>query len=206
MKPDDLRKLEETRRRSLDICASLSQAQMDFSPSPSGWSAGEIFDHLLLSEAVYLRDMRELIRLARSGQPARIRRSFADIDIGVAFIPKAMLPFLELPLTMANMFIPPAIRETLALNRIIPAQNPSIATPRKGRPVQQLCAELGRSLQEIVNLVEGNADLDYSRMTLSHPLLGENNLCQILRLIWIHEARHQQQLQEVLAAAGFPSA
>lgn len=206
MKPDDLCKLEETRRRSLDICASLSQAQLDYSPSPSRWSAGEIFDHLLLSEAVYVRDMRELIRMARSGQPALIRHSFADIDIGVAFIPKVMLPFLELPLTMANLFIPSALRETLALNRFIPAQNPSIATPRKGRPAEELCAELGRSLQEIVTLVEGNADLDYSSMTLSHPLLGENNLYQILRLLWIHEARHRQQMQEVLVAAGFPSA
>ena len=201
----DLQRLQETRRRTLEVCRPLSQVQMDFSPSPGRWSVGEILDHLLLSEGIYRREMQQLIRLARAGQPARIRRSFGEIDVGVAFIPKVMLPFLELPLTVANIFMPRETREWLIRNRTIPAQNPVIATPRKSRPAPQMIRELQDALDSMVSLVEENADLDYGQMLLSHPALGDNDFCQIIRLIWSHEERHQEQIAEVMASPGFPA-
>lgn len=202
----DLAFFRATRHRTLELVEGLSQAQTEFSPGPSRWSVGEVLDHLLLAEALNRREIAQLINLAKSGHRPYLNRTFADLNVSIAFIPKAMLPFLEVPFRLLNMLMPSCARELMTRYRLIPAQNPDVGTPRQGRLVDDLRQELRSSLQETEVLFEVNPTLDYRAMIHQHPLTGVNNVLQLLRFVASHERRHQSQISDILRLPGFPRA
>ena len=100
--------------------------------------------------------------------------------------------------------MPHAAREFLIRNRLVPAQSPDVGIPRQGRALDELRQELRTSLQETAALFAANATLDYQAMILQHPLLGVNNVLQLLRIVALHEQRHQSQIGDILSHHGFP--
>ena len=187
-----------TRARTLALVGGLDQAALDRRPRPDKWSVGEVLDHLLLAQDYVRGEMARLIELARSGRPAFLRRSFSEVDISITFIPRPLLSLFELPIWFLGRFVPGSFRELILRNRILPAQNPSFATPRRGRSGEELRSDLARSLESLRDLLAANADLDYERMTLDHPLLGSNDIAGLLRFLAGHESRHQEQIREAL--------
>jgi hypothetical protein len=101
---------------------------------------------------------------------------------------------------MGNLLMPESLRGVLARCRLLPAQNPTAATPRPGRSK----AELGRDLQESFEgtreLLAANLSLPWDGMVVVHPLLGRHDVPGILRFLAHHESRHQAQIREALAA------
>ena len=201
---ESLEMFRATRAQTLGMAEGLSQAQLDFVPAPGRWSAGEVFDHLLLAERMNREQFVELIELQRSGRRPELRRGFADVNVSVAYLPKSLLPLLEVPFTVLNMFVPSGVREAVMRNRIIPAQNPDAATPRRGRPAAELRRELASSLEETLTLFDANPGLDYGAMFVAHPLLGRNDVNGLLRFLALHEQRHQSQIAEVLSDPRLP--
>jgi len=202
----DLEFLRSTRARTLAKTEGLSQAQMDYSPGSGKWSVGELLDHLQLAEKIYRNEIAQLIELEKAGRKAMLTRSFRDLNVSIAYIPKSLLPIIEIPFTLFNMFVPSAVREPMMRHRLIPAQNPDIATPRKGRPAAELRNELRSSLKETAALFEANPNLDYREMIDRHPLLGANNVLQLLRLLALHEQRHQSQISDIFMDPQYPKA
>lgn len=198
MRSPELERFEATRRRTLQLVRDVSQAQMHPTPAPGKWSVGEVLDHLLLAERFFRGEIRRLIELQRAGANPVLHRGFADLDISIGFIPKAVLPLLEWPLAWANLFLPGCARDFLLRSRLIPAQHPAVADPRKGRPADELRDELAASLRETSSLFEANRDLDGSRMLHVHPLLGVNDVSGLLRILTLHEERHQGQIADIL--------
>lgn len=196
-----LEALRGARARTLELAGSASQSQLDQRPTAERWSAGEVLDHLILAEGFHREEVGRLLALARSGKPAILRRSFAEVDASLAFIPKPLLPFLDLPFTVMNLFVPTSIRDALISSRLVPARNPTFATPRPGRPAAELRAELSHSLVATEQLVTKNTDLDFRQLVHEHPLLGRNDGLGILRLMANHERRHHAQLAEALETA-----
>jgi hypothetical protein len=188
------------------VAQSLSQPQLDFTYAPDKWSAGEVLDHLLLAEKLYRDQISELIELKKDGRKAFVRRSFADVNVSIAHIPKPVLPFLEIPFTLLNMCMPDGVREYMARNRVIPAQNPDAATPRRGRAAAHLGAELAASLKQTEDLLHANPDLNYGEMFVQHPLMGTNDVPGLLRFMALHEQRHQSQIADMLSHPQFPRA
>jgi len=180
----------------------LLQAQSEFAP-PAKWSTGEVLHHLLLSDNLYRRNFTRLIELQQSGQRPVLRSSFADLNPSIAYIPKSLLPMLEIPFTVANLFVPNVLRETMTQFRLLPAQNPDITTPKKGQPVSELRASLQSAYDEIAALFEANPELDYRVMRYQHPILGSNSVLQMLRIAAMHERRHQSQIQDLLCSPQF---
>jgi len=133
-------------------------------------------------------------------------RTFADVNVSIAYIPKSVLPFLEVPFRALSLVIPRAAQEFMTRYRLVPAQSPDVGIPRRGRPIDDLRQELHASLQEMVALFEANPTLDYRAMTHQHPLLGVNNVLQLLRIVALHEQRHQSQISDLLKRPGFPRA
>jgi hypothetical protein len=41
-------------------------------------------------------------------------------------------------------------------------------------------------------------------MLYQHPIMGSNSVLQMLRIVALHERRHQSQIQEVLRSRQFP--
>ena len=188
------------RTRTLGLVRDLTQAEMDYAPAPEKWSVGEVLDHLLLAERFFRQEIRQLIERQKTGQTPVLRRGFAELDISIAFIPKALLPFLEIPFSLLNPFVPRAVRDFFVRSRLIPAQHPRVAAPRKGRPADQLRAELSASLGETEALFEAYPHFNYHQMQYIHPLLGTNDVLQLLNIVRLHEERHQEQIADVIRA------
>jgi uncharacterized damage-inducible protein DinB len=196
--------LRVTRAETLRLCAAMTQAQSDYSPGVGKWSAGEVLDHLLLAEKLYRNIYARLIQMQKAGQRPLIRIGFEEVNTSIAFIPKAMLPMLEIPFTMMNLFVPTRVREAIISFRFLPAQNPDVAVPQKGKPIQELRGALAASYQETASLFEANPELDYRHMRYTHPLMGDNTVLESVRVVALHERRHQAQIDEILRSRQFP--
>jgi hypothetical protein len=188
------------------LVSGLTQAQLDFSPSAARWSVGELIDHVLIAERLYREDIATLIRMKREGRRPLLRRTFSDVDVAPAFLPKAVMPYLDLPFTMMNLFVPAAAREFLMLHPVLPIQNPQAARPRKWRPAAELRAELVSSLRQTRALFDANPDIDYRELISQHPMMGTNDVLQMLRFLTLHERRHQRQMRHAIADPRFPQA
>jgi uncharacterized damage-inducible protein DinB len=188
------------RAQTLALVRDLSQAQLNYTPAPGKWSVGEVLDHLLLAERFFQGEIRRLIELKRAGRKPVLQRRIKDFNVSIGFIPKSLLSFLEVPFTFFNPLVPRAVRDFLLRSRLIPAQHPDVAAPRKGRAGQDLRADLISSLQETTALFEANADLDFRELIHQHPLLGTNHVLDLLRMLVLHEQRHQGQVADILAS------
>lgn len=193
------------RAETLARVTVLSQAQLDFSPRPGRWSIGEVLDHLRLAELLWRTEIAELVSLARAGRPPIRKHSFAEINVSPLHIPTPILTMLETPFSFANKFIPDAVIGVITQIPILPTRNPDAATPARGRPAAELIGELTRSVGETRQVVEGNADLDFSAMRSEHPLMGANSVAQILNFLARHERRHHSQIAAVRNDRRFPS-
>jgi uncharacterized damage-inducible protein DinB len=194
-----------TRAQTLEMAQTLSQRQMDYQAEAGKWSVGEVLDHLILGERLNLSYIAEVIGLKEAGQRPVLRLSFTDVDVSVAYLPKSMLPTLEVPLKVMNMFLPSRARDFLTRYRLVPAQSAEITTPRRGRLAGELRGDLISSLKEMEVLLDSHHHLDFSEMIVEHPLLGNNNISDLLRFLALHEQRHQSQIESVLRSPGFPA-
>jgi hypothetical protein len=202
----NLEHFRSIRAQTLAMVQGLSQAQMDYSPAPDTWSIGEVVDHLILSIDIIREDIAELIALAKAGKQPLLYRSAADFNITAFFIPKCMLPFLEVPFNFLNMFVPDSVREFFVRYRLIPARAADTATPRRGRSAAELHDGLRSSLEEMEALFAANPTLDYDKMIHQHPLLGTQNVPHLLYIMRLHEERHQTQISDLLTAPRVPMA
>ena len=193
-----LESLRRTRAQTLALTAGLEQADLDWPPARDKWSIGEILDHLLLSEKVYRDLIAELIELAKAGRKPRVVRSSRELDFSPGFVPKSMLPFVEIPFTFMNLFVPKAMREWMLRSASIRGQSPSITIPTRGLQAADLRRDLASSVERTVALFEANPGLDYSAMKAQHAMLGVNNVPELLRIVSLHEQRHQDQISGII--------
>jgi DinB superfamily len=202
----NLERFRSIRARTLAMVQGLSQAQMDYAPAPGTWSIGEVVDHLILSVDIIRVDIAELIELVKTGKPPLLYRSAGEFNITTFFIPKCMLPFLEVPFNFLGIFVPDSVREFFVRYRLIPARAADTATPRQGRSVAELHDGLRSSLEELEALFAANPNLDYDKMVHQHPLLGTQNVPHLLYIMGLHEERHQAQISDLLTDSRFPMA
>jgi hypothetical protein len=201
---DRLHEFAAVRAATIEKIAMLSQAQLDFSPRQGRWSIGEIADHLRLSEELWRGEISRLVDLARAGRPTYLRRSFADVNVSPAFLPSAVLSMLEVPLGIMSRFMPDAVVGMMTELPILPMRNPDVATPRARRPSAELIAELNAAIDQTRHLIGANTGLDFDRMISTHPLMGSNNVPQMLLLLARHERRHHVQMDRVRSDSRFP--
>jgi len=197
-----LEEFRHVRLHTLELISPLSQQDLDFLPVPGQWSVGEVVDHIILAADSLKQILEELVRLKRSGQRPFISLSFADFDISFAFLPKSLLPVMELPLSLFSRFVPAGARNFLIANRLLPFRAARSATPRRGLPAQELKDRLLTSFEAVKSIFQGNADLDFQEMATQHPLFGHVVMTDLPTLMTSHEVRHQKQIADVLSARG----
>lgn len=200
----DLARFEAARAKTEHMVSGLSQTQMDYKPAADKWSVGEVVDHLLKAESLFREDIAELIRLAGSGKPPILKRSLRDMDVTIGPIPRRIFAWAELPLTILSTVTPKPVADALLHSRLLPTKNPTVATPRHGRPAPELRRELREAIERMRALFEGNADAEFSRMVHKSPLTGTYSPMDMLRFLALHEGRHQKQMAEILESPGFP--
>jgi hypothetical protein len=200
-----LAELDTARAQTLRRVASLSERQIDFVPQPGRWSIGEVLDHLLLSQQLYHDEIVELIGLKRAGRQPYLRRTFRDINISPLCLPDAVLPWLDLPLTLMNRILPDAVRDLMTAVPIVPSRSASRTTPRPHRAAVDLRSDLLSSLAGLRALIAANADLDFREMVSEHPVTGVSHVPRMLTFLANHERRHQRQIDRVRGGRKFPS-
>lgn len=172
-------------------------------PEPDRWSAGELADHLLRTELLWRGEIKELVALARAGRRPYLSRLLTDFPLpGAELLPPRLLALASVPLTLVNVFVPSAFIETFLRFRVVPAQAPPVIAPRPGRPAATLRRELASQREETEALLRDNADLDFRRLVYQHPLIGLSDAVGLLRVVTVHERRHQEQLVEILEGIG----
>lgn len=205
MVEDLLSDFDAVRARTLKMVASLSQSQLDFSPRPGRWSIGEVLDHLLLAQKIYHDEIAELIALKRAGRRPVLRRTFRDINISPLFLPDAFLPWLDLPLTITNRFVPDAVRDLVTAIPILPSRSSDRGAPRARRAAVDLRRDLLSSLASLRELLAANADLDFRDLVSEHPVTGVSHVPRMLAFLAQHERRHHRQIDGVRSDRKFPS-
>jgi hypothetical protein len=126
------------------------------------------------------------------------------VNTSIAFIPKAMLPMLEIPFTKLSLFVPTQVREALTQFWYLAAQNPDVACPKWGKPAPELRNTLAASIEGTAVLLDVNSGLDYRQMRFIHPLMGDNTVLDGPRIIALHERRPHEQIREILESRRFP--
>jgi hypothetical protein len=94
---------------------------------------------------------------------------FDEVNTSTAFIPKSMLPMLEILLTMLNVLVPTKVREAMIQFRFLPAERPEAAAALL------------------------NAD-----PALDHPLMGGNTALRIVALARIENNLRSRQFPKVV--------
>lgn len=192
------------REQTVALIRGLTQTQADFAPAANVWSIGQNVEHLLLTEQLYRTQMKEMIDLARKGGRTNIELTFEQINTSIAFIPREVMPMFTMPLKVFNLFVPRAVRETMFRFPLIPAVNPTVSSPARSQPIIELRARAVSSLAATEEMLRGNLPPNLNRVTLSHPILGTNNIVQIFGIITAHEERHHGQMRSVLNNPRFP--
>src|SRR2546421_11010112 len=129
MLKDSLEMFRSVRAQTLAMVQELSQSQMDFAPAPGKWSVGEVLDHLILGQRLNLSYIAEVIGMKKAGHRPVLRLRFEDVDVSIGYIPKSILPGLEIPFTIVNMFLPNSVRDFMTRYRLVTAPNPELTTP-----------------------------------------------------------------------------
>src|SRR5262249_23649937 len=101
------------REQTLATLGQVNGIQAAWSPQKGIWSIAQIADHLLRSEEMYREQFQRLTKMANEGRGSTIEISLNEVDIGFAAIPREVIPLLEFPMRMFNLFVPHVLRETM---------------------------------------------------------------------------------------------
>ena len=159
---------------------------LDFS-TDDAWSLGEILDHLVKVDRVYLKNIDRLVARKKAGKMPFMYRGFADM----VSLPKPLrkvAPLFELPMTLSNSLLPSAIRQSISANRSIPLKAPGILKPEKHRDGAALREDLRRLIDELDRLESKSFDL--RKLYYYNPILGLVTVPGAVEFLAGHEKRH----------------
>ena len=196
MYQDSLESFSQVRAETIALIENLSQRQLDYKPSPRTWSVGEVMDHLFLAERFFRSQIELLVEQQRSGRRTSLALSFRDLNVRPAFVPGCLLPLFEIPLTITNMLTPRSVLQLLLATPLGRARHPDAADPRASLSKEQLVTQLTQGLAETREIFEQNPLIDFGRLRISHPLLGDNSVVELLDVMTTHERGHQQKVRQ----------
>ena len=194
---DEIAAFRRVRDQTLRLVEGLSQEEFDWSPALDKWSIGEVLDHVLRAEQFFRRDLERLAEGSRSGRPMHIRHTFHDLDIGLPFVPRSLMPALDIPLTLATLFVPAAVLNILTASRLFAMRHPSVADPQHGRSAESIREDLWDACRQTFEFLQRLSPRDAASMTVSHPLLGTRTVPELIRFMLQHERRHQGQVADL---------
>ncbi len=194
-----INEVRKVRRRTLEMLEPLTQAELDAREAADRWSPGQIADHLIKANRMYLGEIHKLIALKRAGKRPEIYVRLSEMQFEVPFLPRFLMPLADVPVGLFNTLLPASLRELFLRSPILSAQAPAVLRPEAGRRREDLLADLRQTLEETERLFVDHRDVDLSELRYYHPLFGFNGLDGILGLMASHEERHQKQLAQAVA-------
>lgn len=162
-----------SRGRIVDLVRTLDAGKLHQHPEPTGWSVGEVLEHLCISDELYDRPLRALVASARpdAGAPTR--------DWKPSFFGKLVAGMLEKPGKMK------------APKKFQPGP-----TPRNGVLDAFIAAD-----QSVLDLMERASTLDWRALRIGTPALPsfmpKFNLGDVFRIHAVHTERHAKQIERL---------
>ena len=202
----ELDRLGGIRRRTLALVRDLDEAQAAFAPRSKAWSIAQNLDHIVLFEGLYRDAISKLIDLGKQRKPTKIVYTLKDIDVSISGLPNVVLSAMEIPMNLMNQFIPSFVRQTIVRFPVLAANSPKIAEPRAGLTLASLREQLTESARVTRDLLTPPLPAPASKMVISHPVLGINDIVDLLGMMCAHEERHQDQMRNILADSRLPKA
>jgi hypothetical protein len=202
----EVERFHMVREETLAILGQVSAEQSLWSPRKGTWSIAQIADHLLRSEEMHRGQFRRLIQMANEGRGSTIEVSLREVDVAFAGVPREVMPLLEFPMKMFNLFVPHVLRETMVRYPLVPALNPRSSEPREGLVIEKLREDLAAALAETESFFRSPMPPNIDELTINHPIIGNNTIPQMLCIMIAHEQRHQEQMSGVRDHANFPKA
>lgn len=167
--------LLDTQKEYLDSIENLTDEQWKYRQSPFKWSVGEVAEHIVITEAAL----------------------FARVEQAIAQKPN---PDWESKTTGKDIFI----------EKAVPSRDRKVQAPVEIRPTGKLSRDevikrykevRGRTLE-----FAQKTDLPLKAHTVDHPFPAFSTLNAYDWMIYIpmHNLRHDKQIAEVKASAGYP--
>ena len=166
--------LEESRKEFLAAIDGLSQEQWKWKPAPERWSVGETAEHIVLAEAGLFSNVQKAV--AAPANPAWEEKTKGKTE----FIERVMAP------------------------RLGKAQAPEPLVPKGAMTAAEVKARFEKQRAEIVKFAQ-ETDIALKEHTTEHPfpVFGTLNAYQWLIYGPLHTMRHDKQIAEVKATAGY---
>jgi hypothetical protein len=167
--------LEESHQEFLASIDGVSEEQWKWKPAPERWSVGETAEHIVLAEALLFESVKKA--MSSQSNPAWEEQTKGKTE----FIERVMAP------------------------RLGKAQAPEPIVPRNGLTLAQVKERFEQQRAEIERFASDN-NLPLKDHTAEHPfpVFGTLNAYQWLIYVPLHTERHDKQIAEVKATAGYP--
>ncbi|MBI2821454.1 MAG: DinB family protein [Acidobacteria bacterium] len=201
-----MERVQQARASLLGKAEDLKQPQLDFKPSRSAWSAGEVVHHVGLAEQVFQGYLRELLRPELQERGAIRRLSLQELPFGASLVPDFLLrsPFVLLPVSIMVNFIPAPVQSLLFEVPIIKMQTGDRMQPTHGLTRAALLDFVREVRRTTLGILAPAQRWNLSRFRITHPLIGNKDVYGILELVASHDQRHQRQIERVRENPGFP--
>jgi hypothetical protein len=167
--------MEESRKEFLAAIDGVTEEQWKWKPAPERWSVGETAEHIVLAEALLFANVQKAI--ASPPNPAWEEKTKGKTE----FIERVMAPRLG---------------KATAPEPIVPSGKLTQAEVRETFLKQR--AEIEKFAKE--------TQIELKQFTVEHPfpVFGTLNVYQWLIYAPLHTERHDKQIAEVKATAGYP--
>lgn len=159
---------------------SLSDYQINWKPSPENWSIAECFDHLIVTNKLYLNEFEEQFSHKQIKTNCAItivkHKTFAK------FIIKSVDPSNIKKLKTFKVF-----------------------NPSKSNHTKEVINTYINLQKQFINVVLQSNDLNLNEYIMSSPATKflKENFCDVLEIIRLHDRRHFNQANRILNHSNF---
>lgn len=173
------RDAEAVTSRAVALAENLDERQFNWKPPDGGWSAGQVFEHLVIVDGSYLERIRSIVHQAgaRRATPHAVWR----------------------PSLAGGLLV-----QSLRSPRKLPA--PRMFRPAPQPRAHVVDAFMLRQ-RELVELLDASAGLDWRHCRTSSPItpLIRLNLGDCFTVIVVHAQRHLGQIERLQSHTGLPA-
>lgn len=167
--------LDESRQEFLAAIDGVTEAQWKWKPAPDRWSVGETAEHIVLAEAALFGNVQKAVS-------SPVNAAWEEKTKGkTEFIERVMAP------------------------RLGKAQAPEAVVPKGELTPAQVKERFEKQRAEIVQFAS-ETQVALKEHTVDHPFPAFSTLNAYQWLIYapLHTMRHDKQIAEVKATAGYP--
>ncbi len=174
-----LNSIDAINERATALATGLDDRQLSWRPPDGGWSIGQVFEHLVVTNDSYLDRIRPLVRRGDAPRTlpadAQWRPTFMGRMLVNSFRSRHKLP-------APRMYRPPL------------------------QPRTNVVDEFLRRQHELAELLHEGAGLDWRRIRTRSPVtpLIRLNLGDCFTIVVVHAQRHLGQIERLRERGGFP--